>query len=81
VRLSHLAALSLVGSITFSPANHHDESELQPFVTDSFTRLPWWMPNVRADGRCAKCGRRLVRHDGQGFVCDDVCRICATADD
>jgi hypothetical protein len=37
---SHLAALSLVGSITFLPANHYDDSELQPFVTNSFTRLP-----------------------------------------
>src|ERR1700747_1740348 len=37
---SHLAALSLVGSITFLPANHYDDSEPQPFVTNSFARLP-----------------------------------------
>src|SRR5215468_3677390 len=37
---SHFAALLLVEPITFSPANHYDDSELQPFVTNSFTRLP-----------------------------------------
>src|SRR5262249_21752377 len=29
------------GSITFLHANHYDDSELQPFVTNSFARLPW----------------------------------------
>src|SRR5215831_16231748 len=28
-------------SITFLHANHYDDSELQPFVTNSFARLPW----------------------------------------
>jgi hypothetical protein len=37
---SHFAALSLVGTTTFLPANHYEDSELQPFVTNSFTRLP-----------------------------------------
>src|SRR5215475_10310148 len=37
---SHFAALLLVEPITFLPANHYDDSELQPFVTNSFTRLP-----------------------------------------
>src|SRR5215472_18449 len=27
--------------ITFLPSNHYHDSELQPFVTNSFTRLPW----------------------------------------
>jgi hypothetical protein len=55
---SHLAALSLVGSITFLPANHYDDSEPQHFVTNYFTQLPWiiiaiglTLPGIRARRR------------------------------
>jgi hypothetical protein len=37
-----------VGSITFLPANHYDDSEPQPFVTNSFTRLPWYPRSIKA---------------------------------
>src|SRR5215471_664379 len=49
---SHFAALLLVEPITFLPANHYDDSELQPFVTNSFTRLPCVIPSLV----CTKIG-------------------------
>jgi hypothetical protein len=41
-----------VGTTTFLPANHYEDSELQPFVTNSFTRLPW---------NRGQCGCRALR--------------------